>query len=417
MMPNLRIVLLFVAGAGVAGSGSGVAGQDRPVAGELTEVYRVGGLSAPEWAQFVDPSRMGFDASGNLYVLDTDAYQVVVIGAGGDLVMTVGREGEGPGEFRAPADIVVWRDGHFGVVDMMHGAYQLFTPDGGLERFVRMSSATGEVGMAAARATVRADPAGGAVIAEGASMGAIFFSMMAEEIEGEQIDVVGENGKLERLDLSGQVAVAESIAHARQVVPMSLEANPPYFAPRVIWDVLPDGTIAYFDSTAYEINLVGVDGGSKGVLERPLRAETVTDGIRSAVIRHLTEEMEKAFKELAREMAELMPAEEMEEMPDMDEQARERAERTEFYAEIPVLRGLRATWDGSLWVQRRGEDPWDHNGPIDVLGADGEYRGTLAPGDPGMPEAFGPGGLVAFVELDEMDVPTIVVRRLPAEVR
>ena len=34
-----------------------------------------------------------------------------------------------------------------------------------------------------------------------------------------------------------------------------------------------------------------------------------------------------------------------------------------------------------------------------------------------MPDAFGPGGLVAFVETDEFDVPTIILKRLPATVR
>ncbi len=43
--------------------------------------------------------------------------------------------------------------------------------------------------------------------------------------------------------------------------------------------------------------------------------------------------------------------------------------------------------------------------------------GTFAAGAPGMPAAFGPDGLVAFWELDELDVPTIVVKRLPEEVR
>ena len=85
--------------------------------------------------------------------------------------------------------------------------------------------------------------------------------------------------------------------------------------------------------------------------------------------------------------------------------------------EVPVLRGLRASWDGSLWVQRRGKDPWDANGPIDVLGPNGEYVGTLSAGEPGMPMAFGPDGLVAFVGHDEMDVATIVVKRLPEAVR
>ncbi|MYH53237.1 MAG: hypothetical protein F4139_09850 [Gemmatimonadetes bacterium] len=308
---------------------------------------------------------------------------------------------------------MVWRDGRFAVVDEEHAAYQVFGPDGELERFVRMSSAAGEAGMAAARETVRADPAGGSVVAEGAAMGAVFLSAWADVVEGQQIDVVGENGKFERLDVSGEVAVAESVARARQVVPFSVEATTPYFAPRVIWDVLPDGTIAYFDSTAYEINLVGADGGSKGVLERPLHAETVTSGLRSAVIK----QMEETLEAMVGELADLLPPEEMEEMPDLQKTARERAENQEFYSEVPVLRGLRATWDGSLWVQRRGENPWDNNGPIDVLGPDGQYRGTIAPGAPGMPEAFGPDGLVAFLELDEMEVATVVVRRLPIDVR
>ena len=39
-------------------------------------------------------------------------------------------------------------------------------------------------------------------------------------------------------------------------------------------------------------------------------------------------------------------------------------------------------------------------------------RGTTA-----LPDAFGPDGLVAFVESGEFDVATVVVRKLPAAVR
>ena len=34
-----------------------------------------------------------------------------------------------------------------------------------------------------------------------------------------------------------------------------------------------------------------------------------------------------------------------------------------------------------------------------------------------MPDAFGPDGLVAFVETNELDVQTVVVMRLPPDVR
>lgn len=416
-MTSLRNTLIALAGAGLAASGAGIAAQDRPLAAGLDEVYRVGGLAAPEWAQFVRPIQMGFDGAGNLHVLDPEVGRVVVIDAGGDLVRTVGRKGEGPGEFQIPSDLVVWRDGRFAVADQGHGAYQLFGLDGQLERFVRMSTASGQAGMAAARKAVRADPAGGAVIAEGAGMGAILFSVFAEEFEGETVDVTGEDGKLERLDLSGEVAAAESIARARLIAPETMEVEAPYFAPVVVWDVLPDGTIGYFDSTAYEINLVGADGGSMGVLTRPVRPEAVTARIRSAVIEHLLAELDERLEEAMEEMEELLGPGAMEAMPEVRKEQQEEIRNQEFYPEIPVLRGLRATWDGSFWVQRRGEDPWDDKGPIDVLGPDGAYMGTLSAGEPGMPLAFGPDGLVAYVERDELDVVSVVVRRLPEEVR
>ena len=49
--------------------------------------------------------------------------------------------------------------------------------------------------------------------------------------------------------------------------------------------------------------------------------------------------------------------------------------------------------------------------------ADGEYAGTFPAGATRMPNAFGPDGLAAFIERDEFDVATVVVRRLPEGVR
>ena len=81
-----------------------------------------------------------------------------------------------------------------------------------------------------------------------------------------------------------------------------------------------------------------------------------------------------------------------------------------------MLSDVRASWDGRLWVQRRAADASPH-GPIEVLSADGGYAGTFAEGAAAMPIAFGPDGLAAFAETDDLDVQTIVVRRLPREVR
>lgn len=88
-----------------------------------------------------------------------------------------------------------------------------------------------------------------------------------------------------------------------------------------------------------------------------------------------------------------------------------------FYSEVPVIADLRTTWDGTLWIQRSAEPGTEQSDPIDVLTSDGGYVGTIAREVLVMPDAFGPGGLVAFVELDEFDVPVITVRRLPPAIR
>jgi hypothetical protein len=106
--------------------------------------------------------------------------------------------------------------------------------------------------------------------------------------------------------------------------------------------------------------------------------------------------------------------------PVPQEQIREmmanRIAEMQFFAELPVVQDLATTWDGRVWVERRGEEP-TAPGPIDVLTVEGRYLGTFPTEATEVPDSFGPDGLAAWVELDELDVPTIVVRRIPASLR
>ena len=87
-----------------------------------------------------------------------------------------------------------------------------------------------------------------------------------------------------------------------------------------------------------------------------------------------------------------------------------------FYPVIPVVQGLATTWEGRIWVMRLGQEVLE-GGPIDVLTVQGEYVSTYPAGVTKIPDAFGPDGLAAFIELDDFDVPSVVVRRLPTRVR
>jgi hypothetical protein len=83
----------------------------------------------------------------------------------------------------------------------------------------------------------------------------------------------------------------------------------------------------------------------------------------------------------------------------------------EFADTIPALNALRVTGSGKLWVERTAADVGDP-GPIDVVTPEGQYMGTITGME--LPAAISRGGLAAFIERDELDVPRVVVRRLPA---
>lgn len=83
-----------------------------------------------------------------------------------------------------------------------------------------------------------------------------------------------------------------------------------------------------------------------------------------------------------------------------------------FADEVPVVLDLRTTWEGRIWVRRRAENLIG-DGPIDVLTTDGRYLGSYS-SDTAMPAAFGPAGLLAFVERDELGVNMVVVKRVAA---
>ena len=397
------------------------AAQDRPLTADFPEVYRAGGLNAPDWAQFQGRGPTGFDAVGNLYVLDYGASQVVVIDPQGSLVRTVGREGEGPGEFGLAIQLAVWPDGRFAVSEVPRRAIHVFGSGGQFVRTLQRADYDGTL------LQIRADPNGDALYAQGSSRSgtqalAALNELLGRESLQEGVDDFG----IGRIDLGADEFAVDPVlqawraprADASEDDPEELSLNDlldqsrmrssmararmagPLLEPRLRWDILPDGTIAYSDSSAYAVKLVRAGVPEVDVLRRPIEPERVTGRLRSAAIDRDIRLNESFFEDASG-------------LPD---DVREWIEQRAIYPEVQIIRAIRATWQGGLWIRRPGEEPWDTQGPIDVFGSDRQYIGTLLDSD-GMPDAFGPDGLVAYWEVDEMDVPTIVVKRLSVEVR
>jgi len=93
------------------------------------ELWRAGG-DDDEDVIFGVVRDIGVDDEGNVYLLDVQLNQVHVFDKDGNFVRDIGREGEGPGEFRQPSSMFIMPDGRIAVVQMMPGKIILLNPDG-----------------------------------------------------------------------------------------------------------------------------------------------------------------------------------------------------------------------------------------------------------------------------------------------
>ncbi len=87
---------------------------------ELRELWRVGGADDEE-NFFGLITQVESDAEGNILVLDGQLCQVQVYSPDGELLRTLFREGDGPGEVRQPRDMIVMPDGRIGLAQEFPG--------------------------------------------------------------------------------------------------------------------------------------------------------------------------------------------------------------------------------------------------------------------------------------------------------
>jgi hypothetical protein len=87
---------------------------------KLSELWRAGGLDDEETV-FGIITRVLLDAENNIYLLDAQLSEVQVYTPDGSLKTVLGREGDGPGEFRGPTDMSLLPDGTLGVMQAFPG--------------------------------------------------------------------------------------------------------------------------------------------------------------------------------------------------------------------------------------------------------------------------------------------------------
>lgn len=355
--------------------------EDRWLDADFEELFRVGSMQGGDWDTFGRIAAVAFDAVGNLYVLDSQAAGISVVDLQGNLVRQFGRLGEGPGEFYGDAapmlDLTILNDRRIAAFDAGLRAFVLFGPDGSFERNVPLGAAHWVI-----IPGLQTDPADESVISTG---------------EVRHFDAPESSHRpVMRYVLSG-----DEVQHDTVAMGWKPPGDPEAFAPVLRAGVLPGGGVAFTDSSGYAIKITATGGGADRVLTRPFRPVPVTDGLRAAYLERELEALQ-ASGERANDATQQA----------MIEFRRGQLEAMEYYHEVPVVRSLRTSPQGTIWVRRTGDEP-DSDGPIDLITADGRYLGSFVLGATNLPSAFGPDGLVAFIERNDLDVPTVVVRRLP----
>ena len=102
----------------------------------LVPEVSIGELKGRDEFLFGQIGSLAVDGDRNVYVFDTQALQVRVFDADGRYITTLGREGEGPGEFSRAETIAVLPDGRLLVRDPGNMRVQVFDPaSGGTEEW------------------------------------------------------------------------------------------------------------------------------------------------------------------------------------------------------------------------------------------------------------------------------------------
>ena len=336
---------------------------------------------------------------------------LVACGDAGDGSATfVSRVGEGPGELRRLVGVEVLRDNRLVVSDGGHAALLLFDANGEfVDQFDNRSLTTPLLGETTQSMMVSSSSLP-------ILLGALPDDRLLAKRPGTrtfEIHTLGQGAVEFYRAYDPPVSTTQGggidvrISNLETSLPAGLFPRMLTFGPPLEAAVLTDGRVAVVDSVGYQVRIVQDDGTVDAVLERPIDPIPVTPEMREAARQKqmtgggtrvlftgpdISSSEGAALSTLLTEsMVPLM----------------------EYASEVPVIDDLAVDLEDRIWVSRTGGDGVSR-GPTDVLTGDGDYLGTLAADEFRIPDACGPAGLMAYIELDELDVATVRVVRLVA---
>lgn len=227
---------------------------------QLETVWRIGGDDEDILLGLV--GRGVRDAEGRIYLLDNQLSQVLIIGPDGDLINTLGRPGQGPGELNYPVDLYISQPGQVGVTLGFPGKIVLLNDDGSSGGIIPLGQ----------------DPSGGgfAFAGEVRKMG----DNLIVSHGGGTFNL--EKGKLEtlttlvRLDEEGRELVRYGEHIQERDVSQQVFDEAADFSEFQTWAVGPDGVFTFPSREDYTIDVKNLDGTLRATISRPFETRRRT---------------------------------------------------------------------------------------------------------------------------------------------
>lgn len=334
----------------------------------IVEEVRLGSIDSNGPEMFGEVRGLQLDALGRIYVLDAQAKEVRVFDAQGKHVRSFGRQGGGPGEFEDPAALLWGPDDDLWVVDQRNARFSVFDTAG-------------------TYLTSHPRPGGFAILPWPGGF--------------------DRNGKLHDLVVSmrpGSPPMEGLARFDRQLEPEDTFARPPFvgetfelrmgnnimiagvpFAPRLVWELGPDGDIWLGVSDQYRLHRVNYDGDTLRIVERDFEPVEVTEADRE-------EGMERLQRFIDRGGV-------------IDE--------TLIPTTKPAFRDLMVDDEGYLWVRPTAE-AGEEDHLFDLFDPEGRYLGRIRSPFPVAPSApmLMRGDTILAVTEDELGVGYVVRARL-----
>jgi hypothetical protein len=388
------VALTAVIGVGGCG-GDGAGGGETLARWSLDEVVRIGSIDDPDQG-LTRVARIVFGPDSLLYISQSTEAEIRAYALDGSLVRRIGRDGEGPGEFRAVGAFGFIGDTLF-VTDNTLSRFSLFDGDGAFLESSQWTTVAGEP-----RDQLIEFPVGPEVVlADG--------SALAQQGVGYR------RGAAARFDVpvlrlhrgsTRQDTVALRSFELPAVTMLSEQGHEhPILAPiqdYSLIEIMEDGSgvaiverAAATSAEAHAFRLVKIDADGDTTLAREYPYTPVATPAAEAE-RHVDALLERT-------------ASSPRGSPSREGVLRTYSQNGFIPAFLPPVNALRTAQDGSIWIERERAAP--DSTTWNVIGESGELAGEVRLGG-GARVMAATDDLLAVLELDALDVPYVTIYRI-----